>query len=77
MSLQGWEALKCPNCNSEDFLAVHNLKWREGQGSTSNQSKWKCAKCSTLTGTSPMIDVVQKIHLQKKIDELTEQQRHG
>jgi hypothetical protein len=88
MSLRGWEPLKCshvvasmPNtampCGSEEFLAVHQLKWREGQGTTSTQTSWKCAKCGAIAGTSKMIDIVQKEYLQRKIDELTEQQKIG
>jgi len=85
MSLRGWEPLKCSNtvatlptgptrCDSEEFLAVHNLKGREGQGTASSQTSWKCAKCGMIAGTAKMIERLEKEYLQRKIDELTAQQ---
>lgn len=87
MSLRGWEKLVCDNfvqrntvteilkepCGSEEFIAVHKLTWHEGQGTANKQDAWKCAKCGAIASTAKMIDVVQKKHLQSKMDELKEQ----
>ncbi len=79
MSLQGWNLLKCQasGCGGDEFVAAHNITWKEGQGTATKQTRWKCAKCGMFADTAKMIGVVQEEFLQKKIDELRAQQAGG
>lgn len=76
MAIKEWSKLTCA-CGSLEFLASHELYWKEGQGTTVKQHGFVCAKCQKASSISSLIGAVKERDIQKKIDELKAEQANG
>jgi hypothetical protein len=76
--MHGFEKLTCnwlgankdERCNSQDFVPMFHLIWKDGGGMTTEPAGYTCAKCGTLMDGAAGIAAVKKKHNLEKIREL-------
>ena len=68
-AIKEWTKLTC-DCGSTEFVASHELYWKDGQGTSAKQKGYLCAKCSKISGIDKLINAVKTRELDKKIAEL-------
>ena len=70
MSLQGWHELKCPMCDTKDFIPVISIIWQQGMGSSVKPNGYRCSKCHMAVDQAKMIAVAKKQDAEQKIKDL-------
>jgi RNA polymerase subunit RPABC4/transcription elongation factor Spt4 len=70
MSLQGWQTLRCPKCDSTHFLQVIEMIWQNGLGTSQRPAGHACVKCHVIVDSQRMITHAKKLEAEQKIKDL-------
>jgi uncharacterized C2H2 Zn-finger protein len=59
--MDGSHLLKCPRCDHEAFMVLHELVWMRGGSTASRESgTFKCAKCGKVSNHEALVAKVEE-----------------